>query len=104
MKCMIIIVVKYIDWDREKSKKLKKERGISFEEIYLLIEKEEILEIINHPNQKQHGNQKIILVVIEEYVYMVPFVEDEKKYFLKTIIPSRKMTKNYLKKKGGEGK
>lgn len=100
----IINLVKYFDWDKKKSKKLKEERGISFEEIYVLIQEDKILEVIDHPNQKQHPNQKIILVVIEEYIYMIPFVEDEKKYFLKTIIPSRKMTKNYLKKRGGEEK
>ncbi|MEK7570642.1 MAG: BrnT family toxin [Patescibacteria group bacterium] len=99
---MIIIAVKYIDWDNEKNKKLKDERGISFEDIYILIQEDKILEIIDHPNHKQYPNQKIILVVIDDYIYMVPFVEDEGKYFLKTIIPSRKMTKNYLKKRGGE--
>lgn len=93
--------MKYFDWDKEKNRKLKKERGISFEEVYALIQKEKILEVVDHPNQKRYPNQKIFIVIIDEYAYMVPFVEDEKKYFLKTIIPSRKMTKNYLKK-GGE--
>jgi len=93
--------MKYIDWDEEKNKKLKEERGISFEEVLVLIQEEKILEIIDHPNQNRYPNQQIFIVIIDEYAYLVPFVEDKEKYFLKTIIPSRKMTKKYFKK-GGE--
>lgn len=90
--------MKYVDWDADKNEKLKKERGISFEEILSLMQENQILEVIDHPNQKSYPNQKIFLVIIDDYVYMVPFVEDEKKYFLKTIIPSRKFTKQYINK------
>lgn len=93
--------MKYIDWDEEKNRKLKENRGVSFEEVLVLIQEEKIIEVIDHPNQKRYPGQKIFVVLIDEYVYMIPFVEDEEKYFLKTIIPSRKMTKEYLKK-GGE--
>ena len=93
--------MKYIDWDEEKNRKLKEDRGVSFEEVLILIQEEKIIEVIDHPNQKRYPGQKIFVVIIDDYVYMVPFVEDEEKYFLKTIIPSRKMTKKNLKK-GGE--
>lgn len=74
-------------------------RNISFEEIVHRIQSGQILNIENHPNQKKYPDQKMFIVPIDNYVYLVPFVEeDEEKYFLKTIIPSRKATKKYLKK------
>lgn len=90
--------MKYHDWDDEKNHQLKKERGISFEDILISIEEGKILDIIEHPNKKRYPNQKIFIVAVNEYVYLVPFVENDEKYFLKTIIPSRKMTKRYLKR------
>lgn len=90
--------MKYIEWDEEKNKKLKEERGISFEDVFVLVEGGKVVEVIDHPNQKRYPDQKIFIIIINEYAYMVPFIEDEKKYFLKTIIPSRKMTKKYIKK------
>lgn len=92
-------MVKYFDWDKEKNKKLKEEREISFEEAVVAITEEKIIGIIEHPNTAKYPNQKIFILNINNYIYVVPFVEDDKKYFLKTIIPSRKMTKKYL---GGE--
>ena len=90
--------MKYFTWNSEKNKKLKKERNISFEIVVLLIESGEILEIIKHPNQEKYTNQFIYTIEYNDYAYLVPFIEDEKKIFLKTIIPSRKATKKYLKK------
>lgn len=95
--------MKYIDWDKEKNKRLKEERGISFEDIIVLIQEEKVQEVIDHPNQIRYPNQKIFIVILDNYAYMIPFIEDEEKFFLKTIIPSRKMTKKYVKK-GGETK
>lgn len=92
--------VKYFDWDKEKNIKLKHERGISFEEVVLAINEEKLLAAIEHPNIQKYPNQKIYIVNINNYAYIVPFVEDEEKQFLKTIVPSRKMTKKFLK--GGE--
>jgi uncharacterized DUF497 family protein len=92
--------VKYFDWDKEKNRKLKQERGISFEEVVLAINKEQLLDIIEYPNKEKYPNQKIYIVNINNYAYIVPFVEDNEKQFLKTIVPSRKMTKKFLK--GGE--
>jgi len=89
-------LVKYIDWDEEKNSKLKKERDISFEEVLIAIEDNQILDIIEQTNKAKYPNQKIIVVNINEYAYLVPFVEDEEKIFLKTIIPSHKATRKYL--------
>jgi len=88
--------MKRFDWHDEKNEQLKRERGISFEEIVLAIENGSTLDTINHPNKKRYPNQSILVVNISMYAYLVPFVEDEEKVFLKTIIPSRKATKKYL--------
>jgi len=56
----------------------------------------DILDIIEHPNSKRYGGQRIFIVKMNNYAWLVPFVESEKEIFLKTIIPSRKATKKYL--------
>lgn len=88
--------MKYFTWDAEKNERLKTERGIGFEEVVFLIERGDLLDILEHPNQQRYGGQKIFVVRREDYVYLVPFVEDARFVFLKTIIPSRKATKQYL--------
>jgi len=88
--------MKYFLWDNEKNQLLKSERNISFEEIVFHIEKKHILDIVQHPNQEKYKGQKIFIVNIDNYAYLVPFVEREQEIFLKTIIPSRKATKKYL--------
>lgn len=88
--------MKYFDWDEEKNKKLKIGRDVRFEDIQTAIEEGRVLAAIEHPNKNKYPNQKVFIVEIEEYAYIVPYVEDEKKYFLKTIFPSRKMTKKYI--------
>lgn len=90
--------MKYYAWDEEKNKKLKAERSIGFEDIVAAIHQEP-LDIITHHNPKKYPGQKIYIVRIEDYAYLVPFVEDEEKIFLKTIYPSRKMTKKYLEER-----
>ena len=90
--------MKYLDWDIEKNEWLIRERGISFEEVLVAIEEGRILDIVPHPNQKQYPGQRMFVLHINEYAYVVPFVEDGEKLFLKTIIPSRKATKKYIKK------
>ena len=91
--------MKYFDWDNQKNQKLKQERGISFEEILIAIDEGNILDIVEHPNKVKYPNQRIFIVNINNYAYLVPFIEDEEKVFLKTIIPSREATKSYLIKK-----
>ena len=56
----------------------------------------EILDDLEHPNPEKYSNQRIFVLEIDEYVYLVPYVEDKNEIFLKTIIPSRKATKQYL--------
>ena len=88
--------MKYFDWNDEKNEILKKTRNISFEVIVIQIEMGSLLDILEHPNIQKYKNQKIFVVEYENYVYLVPFIEEEDKIFLKTIIPSRKATKQYL--------
>ena len=90
--------VKYFTWDDAKNEKLKADRGIGFEEIVFLIGQGHVLDILEHPNQHRYGGQRIFVVQRDDYVYLVPFVEDDKLIALKTIIPSRKATKQYLGK------
>lgn len=84
------------DFNSEKSIKLKEERGISFEDIIALIEEDSILDIIEHTNHTKYPNQKMYVIDIEGYIYLVPFVRTGNRIFLKTIFPSRKATKDYL--------
>ena len=93
---MLNSTLKYFTWDAEKNDKLKTERGIGFEETVFLIERGNLLDILEYPNQERYGGQKIFIVRREDYVYLVPFIEDARFVFLKTIIPSRKATKQYL--------
>lgn len=91
--------MKYFDWSIEKNEKLKVDRGLAFEDAINTIFEGGLLETVDHPNKKKYGNQKMYIIEIDEYAYLVPFVEDEEKVFLKTIIPSRKATRDYLLKK-----
>lgn len=88
--------MKTISWNSEKNALLKTERSISFEDVVFHIMAGDILDTFDHPNQKRYPGQKIHMIAIEEYVYLVPFVETDEEVFLKTIIPSRKATKTYL--------
>jgi uncharacterized DUF497 family protein len=90
------VSVKYFDWDDAKNAKLRTERGIGFEDIVFHIERGDLLDILEHPNSSRYAGQRIFVVRREDYVYLVPFVEDDNAVFLKTIIPSRKTTKQYL--------
>lgn len=90
--------MQYFGWNDEKNEKLKTERRISFEDVITAIEERKVLAIIKHPNQSKYPDQKIFIVNINEYCYVVPFIETDEKKFLKTIIPDRKATKHYLKK------
>lgn len=88
--------MKLINWETGKNEWLKKHRGICFEDILYYLENGYLLDDTEHPNQSKYPNQKILVMNIEEYVYLVPYVENENEIFLKTIIPSRKATKRYL--------
>lgn len=71
-------------------------RGVCFEEIVQIFENNEVLEFYDHPNQKRYPGQKIAVVNIKGYAYLVPYVQKEEEIFFKTIVPSRKATKKYL--------
>ena len=88
--------MKYFDWDDAMNAKLRAERSTGFEEIVFHIERGGLLDILEHPNTDRYAGQRIFIVRREDYVFLVPFVEDEDTVFLKTIIPSRKATKRYL--------
>lgn len=88
--------MKYFDWDDEKNEFLKKERGVSFEQVELAIALGDLIDRVKHPNSAKYPNQKIFLVKIDDYVYSVPYVEDNEKIFFKTIIQNSKATKKYF--------
>jgi hypothetical protein len=90
--------MKYFSWNDEKNERLKKERDISFEEVIFHIEHGGLLDIVEHPKQEKYKGQRMFIVSIDDYAYLVPFIESEDEVFLKTIIPSRKATKKYLKR------
>ena len=83
-------------WNHEKNQALKIERDISFEIIVLAIEADGLLDELKHPNTDKYPNQSVLVVAFDGYVYLVPYVEEPDYYFLKTVIPSRKATRDYL--------
>lgn len=91
-----IMKLDYYRWSYEKNLILKAERGISFEQVVMHIERGDILDVVQHPNQEKYPNQQVLVIEIDNYAYLVPFVEDDNGKFLKTIIPSRKATRDYL--------
>ena len=95
--------MQYFSWNQDKNEILKKERGISFEDVVFHIERGDLLEIVEHPSQEKYKGQRIFVVNIEDYVYLVPFVETGSEVFLKTIIPSRKATRKYLSGRSKNG-
>ena len=83
-------------WSHEKNETLKVERRISFEEVVLAIEANGLLDNLRHPNLAKYPNQSVFVVALDGYVYLVPYVEEPNGFFLKTVIPSRKATRDYL--------
>ena len=90
--------MKYFSWSIQKNENLKSERGISFEEVLFHIERGDLLDIMEHPNKGRYPGQRIFVVNIGDYAYLVPFVESGIEVFLKTVIPSRKATGAYLRR------
>lgn len=88
--------MKYFSWSPEKNEKLKRERGISFEEIVFHIERGDVLNLLTPPNREKYPLQQILIINVDDNAYIVPFMESEEIVFLKTIIPSRKATRKYL--------
>ena len=88
--------MKRFDWNDEKNEWLKHLRGVTFEQVAFCLTHGGFLAAFDHPNRDRYPGQRIFVVEIQEYAYLVPFVEDDDVVFLKTVIPSRKMTKRYL--------
>ena len=88
--------MKPIRWNAEKSLSLKAQRGVSFEEIVAATSQGGLLKVMEHPNRARYEHQKMLVVRIREYAYLVPYVESDNEIFLKSIIPSRKATRNFL--------
>ena len=86
---------KHFNWNLEKNQLLLRRRGVSFERIVFEIASGNELAVLEHPNQEKYPGQKISMVQVDDYVYAVPFIETEVEIFLKTIIPSRKATRQY---------
>ena len=82
-------------WSAEKNEALLLERGVSFESVVVAIESDGLLDIVAHPNPAKYPRQRVLVVAVDGYVHLVPFVEEAHYYFLKTIIPSRKATRDY---------
>jgi uncharacterized DUF497 family protein len=83
------------EWNPEKNEWLKKERGISFEQIIFHLSQGDLWKVANHPDQNKYPRQKIYFVKVEDYIYLVPYIREENQIFLITIIPSRKATRDY---------
>jgi uncharacterized DUF497 family protein len=88
--------VKPIRWSADKSLSLKAERGVSFEEVLSAISQGKLLRVMDHSNRAKYGHQKMLVVRIRDYAYLVPYVEKEEEIFLKSIMPSRKATRDFL--------
>lgn len=86
---------KIFNWNSENNQLLMRERGISFERIVFEIGSGNELAVLEHPNQEKYPGQRISMVQVDDYVYAVPFVETDSEIFLKTIIPSRKATRQH---------
>jgi uncharacterized DUF497 family protein len=91
--------VKPFAWNEDKNRLLQTERGIAFEEVLAALASGALLDVVEHPNKDRYPNQRIFIVEMRAYAWLVPFVETENEIFMKTIIPSRKATRQYL---GGE--
>lgn len=88
--------MKSINWNAQKNRELIEQRSISFEDVVICLLHDEILDDMEHPNLDKYPGQRIFALNIDDYVYLVPYVESRNEIFLKTIIPSRKATKVYL--------
>lgn len=88
--------MKTFAWNVERNELLKRLRGVSFEDVlFFYTERGHILDVIEHPNQDKYDRQRILIIQMNDYAYLVPLVETETEILLKTIIPSRKVTRRY---------
>jgi len=95
--------VKYFAWNSEKNESLKRQRGVYFEDVVFHIERGDLLDVLEHPNQQRYPGQRIFVLNMDDYAHLVPFVESSTEIFLKTIIPSRKAINAYLRRREEDG-
>lgn len=88
--------MKSFRWNTDKNRQLQAERGVRFEQVLQAINGNKVLDVIDHPNQEKYPSQRIFIIEMNQYIYLVPFVENDQEIFLKTIIPSRKLKKQYI--------
>jgi hypothetical protein len=88
-------------WNVEKGEALRDARGVSFEAVVVAIGDGRVLDVLSHPNRERYPDQRILVVAVDDYAFLVPFVEEEDYQFLKTVIPSRKATRDYLGREEG---
>ena len=91
-------------WSQENNARLQAGRGISFEQMVVAVESGGLLDILTHPNEVKYPDQRVLVIGHGGYVYLVPFIEEEAHLFLKTVIPSRKATRDYLLRGGRDAK
>ena len=84
-------------WSHEKNQQLRQQRSISFEAVVVAIESGGLLDVLAHPNPERYPGQQVMVVLIQDYAYLVPYVDGGDHLFLKTVIPSRKATRDYCK-------
>jgi uncharacterized DUF497 family protein len=87
--------MKQINWNAEKNQQLMSERGASFEDVLFALQSDGLLDDGAHLNRDKYPNQRLFVVRIDDYAWLVPYVENDREIFLKTIIPSRKATKKF---------
>ncbi|MBN1363334.1 MAG: BrnT family toxin [Syntrophaceae bacterium] len=85
------------EWNPSKNEWLKKERHVSFEEIIFHLSRGDVWKVSDHPDQGNYPGQRLYFVIVNDYIYIVPYTIEKSHIFLKTIIPSRKATKMYKK-------
>ena len=90
---------KVFNWNSDKNQELIDSRDVSFEDVVFYIQRDQLLDDLCNPKQTKYPDQRIFIVEIDSYAYLVPYVENDEEIFLKTIIPSRKATKQYLGEK-----
>jgi hypothetical protein len=87
-------------WNADKNEALRGSRGVTFEQVVVAIESGGLLDVLAHPSQQRYGHQRMLVVAIDGYAYLVPVVEGDDHLFMKTVVPSRKATRDYLGKQG----
>ena len=92
--------VKTFRWNPENNAELKRDRRVSSEAVVLAMDSGGLLDVVGHPHRRRYPDPAVFVVVVAGYVHLVPFVEEPEYIFLKTIIPSRKATREY----GSRGK